>query len=68
MVDVLSSSQNLVAAARQLVLLANERDGTDNITLQLIRARRIERVGMYRGGLAGFTSTFPRSECPSSKQ
>ena len=47
-VDALNS-QDLTAAANELVSLANERDGGDNITLQLIRARNVERVGMYRG-------------------
>ena len=37
------------AAARRLVALANERDGSDNISVQLIRIRSVERVGMYRG-------------------
>jgi len=36
-------------AARKLIDLANERDGSDNISLQLIRGRSVERVGMYRG-------------------
>jgi len=36
-------------AARTLVDLANHRDGSDNITVQLIRVRSVERVGMYRG-------------------
>jgi len=36
-------------AARQLVDLANQRDGNDNISVQLIRVRSVERVGMYRG-------------------
>jgi protein phosphatase len=35
--------------ARDLVRLANERDGSDNISLQLIRIRGVERVGLYRG-------------------
>lgn len=39
----------LKAAAQQLVDLANERDGSDNISVQLIRVRGVERVGMYRG-------------------
>ena len=47
-VDVLNS-QDLAGSAHELVSLANERDGRDNITLQLIRARSVERVGMYRG-------------------
>ena len=29
--------------------LANERDGSDNVSVQLIRVRNVERVGMYRG-------------------
>jgi len=40
---------DLGAAARQLVDLANDRDGSDNISVQLIRVRSVERVGMYRG-------------------
>jgi protein phosphatase len=39
----------LSAAAERLVALANERDGSDNISVQLIRVRSVERVGMYRG-------------------
>ena len=34
---------------RAEVALANERDGSDNVSLQLIRVRAVERVGMYRG-------------------
>jgi protein phosphatase len=40
---------SLEEAARKLVDLANQRDGSDNITVQLIRVRSVERVGMYRG-------------------
>jgi PPM family protein phosphatase len=39
----------LDSAARNLVAIANERDGSDNITVQLIRIQSVERVGMYRG-------------------
>jgi len=39
----------LATAAERLVALANERDGSDNISVQLIRVRAVERVGMYRG-------------------
>ncbi|HXP84376.1 MAG TPA: protein phosphatase 2C domain-containing protein [Bryobacteraceae bacterium] len=47
--DVVSSHPNLEYAARKLVDLANQRDGADNATLQLIHILRVERVGMYRG-------------------
>ena len=40
---------DLSAAAERLVALANDRDGSDNISVQLIRVRSVERVGMYRG-------------------
>ncbi len=40
---------DLQTTARQLVQLANERDGSDNVSLQLVRIRGVERVGMYRG-------------------
>ena len=40
---------DLEAAARKLVALANERDGGDNCSVQLIRVRATERMGMYRG-------------------
>ena len=46
---LVSSNANLHKAASSLVELANERDGSDNITVQLIRVRGVERVGMYRG-------------------
>ena len=39
----------LPEAARELVELAKQRDGSDNISVQLIRVRSVERVGMYRG-------------------
>ena len=40
---------DLKAAARRLIELANDRDGSDNISVLLIRIRDVERVGMYRG-------------------
>ena len=49
MAGVLAGHADLQAAARALVALANERDGSDNISVQLIRVRDVERVGMYRG-------------------
>jgi serine/threonine protein phosphatase PrpC len=36
-------------SAADLVTLAKERDGSDNISVLLIRVRGVERVGMYRG-------------------
>jgi len=46
---VAGNSADLAAAARRLVDIANQRDGSDNISLQIIRIRGVERVGMYRG-------------------
>lgn len=40
---------DLRAAAQRLVDVANQRDGSDNISLQLVRVLAVERVGMYRG-------------------
>jgi protein phosphatase len=47
--SVISHARSLNQAARDLVALANDRDGGDNITVQLVRVRDVERVGMYRG-------------------
>ena len=49
MAAVTSHGGDLAAAAQRLVDIANQRDGSDNISLQLIRVRSVERVGMYRG-------------------
>jgi PPM family protein phosphatase len=49
MAALTSHGGDLAIAARRLVDLANQRDGGDNISLQLIRVRSVERVGMYRG-------------------
>jgi PPM family protein phosphatase len=46
---VVSEAADVEAAARRLVALANEKDGSDNVTAQLIRVQNVERVGMYRG-------------------
>ena len=46
---VTGHGQELPAAAEKLVALANQRDGSDNISVQVIRVRAVERVGMYRG-------------------
>lgn len=40
---------DLNTAAHKLVAIAKHRDGSDNISLQVIRIRNVERVGMYRG-------------------
>lgn len=46
---ILRNHDHMEAAAHELVDLAKERDGGDNISVQLIRVRSVERVGMYRG-------------------
>ncbi|HZR63751.1 MAG TPA: protein phosphatase 2C domain-containing protein [Terriglobales bacterium] len=40
---------DLKQAATELVALARDKDGSDNISVQLIRIKSVERVGMYRG-------------------
>jgi protein phosphatase len=40
---------DLANAAQRLVDIANQRDGSDNVSVVLIRVRNVERVGMYRG-------------------
>jgi len=49
MAQVIGHRADLQTAAQELVAIANQRDGSDNISLQLIRVRGVERVGMYRG-------------------
>ena len=49
MADIVTRNADLNAAARQLIDAANERDGGDNVSVQLIRIRNVERIGMYRG-------------------
>jgi PPM family protein phosphatase len=46
---VTSHGGDFASAARRLVDIANQRDGSDNISLQLVRVRSVERVAMYRG-------------------
>jgi PPM family protein phosphatase len=46
---VVSETADVELAARRLVALANEKDGSDNITAQVVRVHNVERVGMYRG-------------------
>ncbi len=49
MAAAVKQASDLELAAKNLVALANERDGGDNISIQLIRVKSVERVGMYRG-------------------
>ena len=46
---IVGNGADLSSAARSLVSLANEKDGGDNVSVQLIRVLSVERVGMYRG-------------------
>jgi protein phosphatase len=47
--EIVTWNRELPTAARKLVDLANDRDGGDNVSVQLIRIRAVERMGMYRG-------------------
>src|ERR1035437_2963753 len=47
--NVVAFNPDPTIAAAKLVALAKERDGGDNISVQLIRIRDVERMGMYRG-------------------
>jgi protein phosphatase len=49
MADTLSGDASLEEAAHALIDLANQRDGSDNMSVQLVRVKTVERVGMYRG-------------------
>jgi serine/threonine protein phosphatase PrpC len=49
MAAVVGRSSNIKDATYNLVALAKEKDGSDNISVQLIHVRNVERVGMYRG-------------------
>jgi len=46
---IVAHTRDLSEGAQKLVDIANERDGSDNISVQLIRVKNVERVGMYRG-------------------
>jgi protein phosphatase len=46
---IVTRNTNLKVAARELIEAANQLDGRDNVSVQLIRIRSVERVGMYRG-------------------
>jgi serine/threonine protein phosphatase PrpC len=47
--EIVKWNPDLGTAARKLIALANDRDGGDNVSVQLIRVRGVERMGMYRG-------------------
>ena len=47
--NVLARGGRLEDAVHGLIDLANQKDGGDNVSVQLIRIRDVERVGMYRG-------------------
>jgi protein phosphatase len=47
--EIVKWNPDLETAGRKLIDLANERDGGDNVSVQLIRVRDVERMGMYRG-------------------
>ena len=49
MAGVVGDGSDLASAAQKLVALARERDGSDNISVQLVQVRSVERVGMFRG-------------------
>jgi PPM family protein phosphatase len=46
---IVSETSDVELVARRLVALANEKDGSDNVTAQVVRVQNVERVGMYRG-------------------
>ena len=47
--SVTNEFHSLHQAAVQLIARAKDKDGSDNISVQLIRIKDVERVGMYRG-------------------
>jgi serine/threonine protein phosphatase PrpC len=47
--EIVRWNPDLNTAAAKLIALANDRDGGDNVSVQLIRIRDVERMGMYRG-------------------
>ena len=48
-VHLLTANSDLQHATTALAALAKERDGQDNLTVQTIRIRSTERIGIYRG-------------------
>lgn len=49
MARIATSGNSLAEAAQQLISIANQNDGGDNVSVQLIRVKEVEAVGMYRG-------------------
>lgn len=49
MARIVSHNVDPKRAAEELVTIANQQDGSDNISIQLIHVQSVERVGMYRG-------------------
>jgi PPM family protein phosphatase len=47
--SIVTSAPSLNEAAHQLIAIANQNDGGDNVSVQLIRVKSVEAVGMYRG-------------------
>ena len=47
--EIVAHNKDLDTMARKLVQLANDRDGGDNVSVQVIRIRNVESMGMYRG-------------------
>jgi serine/threonine protein phosphatase PrpC len=45
----ISQGSDLNSIAAELVATANREDGSDNVSLQLIAIRKVERTAMYRG-------------------
>ncbi len=46
---IVASTPNLDQAAAALVAAANATGGYDNVSVQLVRVRSVERMGLYRG-------------------
>lgn len=47
--SIVGQNRTLIDVAKKLVALALEKDGGDNTSVQLIRIKSVERMGMYRG-------------------
>ncbi len=47
--QMLHTTRDLEVTAKAMVAAANEAGGHDNVSLQIIRVRSVERMGLYRG-------------------